>query len=200
MRVGGRAQVIADRGGPSTIVWYDATGVTVVLDDTTRRDMARLDFRKTPQFENLIGLDAHRPGYGQRDFRRLLRVDLAGCLESGQLLNWVSSVQFGTSVGTKGQLRGERESLGSDVEAQAMSDAGEIPDRVPLTIRLFDDPSLQGRQGVACLFELTIQDQLFRLIPLPLELHSALEREIAFVGEKLAADLNDDVPLFRGRP
>lgn len=192
---------VEEKGAESTVIWYNETGVTVVLDDNTRRDFARLAFTPTPQFEKLKFLDANRPGLPQRDFRKLIRIDLAGCFENSRLLNWVSDVKFGSASNSLGNLRNERESLGKDIDAQAVSGAGEIPEDVPLSVRLFDDASLVERQGIMCIFDLAIQDQQFRLIPLPLEIHSALEREVAYIGEKLTSGLLDlKVPLFRGYP
>jgi len=193
------APYVEGKGGAHTVVWYDETGVTVILDDQTRRDQAVLEFRRTPQFERLVALDEDRPGFAQRDFRKLIRIELAGCFDSPRLLNWVSDVRFGSATNATGALRNERESLGRDIDAQAISGAGEIPDEVPLSVRLFSDPALVERQGVRCIFDLDIPGQQFRLIPLPLEVRSAIERELAYVGEKLEDQLGG-VPLFRGRP
>lgn len=190
-----------EKGGESTVVWYDESGVTVILDDRTRRDVARLKFETTPQFQRVVRLDVERPAFSQRDFRKLIRIDLAGCFESPRLLTWVSDVRFGTATNAAGNLRNERESLGRDIDAQAVSSAGEIPDEVPLSVRIFADPALAGRQGIRCVFDLDVQSQEFRLIPLPLQVRSAIDCELAYIGEKLTGELDGlDVPLFRGRP
>lgn len=203
-RLAGIDQVVpfvAAKMTANTVVWYDRDGVHVVLDDTTRRDVAILKFVYTSQFARVMLLDVDRPGFTQKDFRKLIRIELAGCFDSPRLLNWVSDVRFGAASNTAGNLRSDRESLGKDVDAQAVSGAGEIPDQVPLSVRVFDDPALVERQGVACVFDLDVQAQQFRLIPLPLEVHSAIERELLYVREKLGDELEKlGVPLFRGRP
>lgn len=181
-----------------TVVWYDRNGVIVILDDATRRDTATLKLNFTPQLKLLQKLDAERPGFCQQDFRRILKLDLAGCLDSPYLLNWISDVKFASAQNSAGNLRSERESLGKDIDAQAVSGAGEMPEMVPLTVRIYDDPSLMETYGVRCQFHLEIQEKQFKLIPMPLEVHNAIELEVGYIGEKLRGSL--ECPVYRGRP
>jgi hypothetical protein len=189
---------VQEKGSEHTVVWYDRTGVAVVIDDDTRRDFATMSLTLTPTMVLLARLEKDRPGYDQKAFRKLLRTDLGECQRDPRLFNWVSDLKFANMSGAVGQFSNARESLGNDIEAQAVSGAGECPDDLILDVRTFDDPSLVERQGIKCVFEFSPQEREFRLIPFPLAVHNAIELEVTFIGERLREKLGD-VPCFRGR-
>lgn len=188
---------VTEKGGPSTVVWYDRSAVLIVVDDATRRDTAVLELKPTPQTLLLQRLEKDRPGFDQRAFRRLLRIDLADCQRDARLFNWVSDLKFANMSGAVGQFSAARESLGTDIEAQAVSGAGECPEELVLDVRIFDDPSLIERHPIRCAFEFTPQEREFRLIPFPTAIHDAIELEVAYIGEKLRGMI--DCSCFRGR-
>ena len=189
---------VKEKGGPSTVVWYDRTGIVIVLDDETRRDIATLALTLTPTMLLLAKLERDRMEFDQREFRKLLKVDLADCQRDARLFNWVSDLKFANMTGGVGQFSNNRESFGNDIEAQAVSGAGgDCPDDLILDVRTFDDPSLLERQGIKCVFDFTPQDRKFRLIPIPLALHDAIELEVTFIGERLAEKI--DCSCFRGK-
>jgi hypothetical protein len=187
-----------EKGSASTVVWYDRNGVTVVIDDETRRDFATLGLTLTPTIVLLQRLEKDRPGYDQKSFRKLLRTDFGECQRDPRLFNWVSDLKFANLTQGKGQFSSDRESLGNDIEAQAVSGAGECPDDLILDVRTFDDPSLIKKQGIRCVFEFDPPSREFRLIPFPLAVHNAIELEVGYIGERLREKLGD-VPSFRGR-
>ena len=189
---------VEEKGSEHSVVWYDRSGVTVVLDDETRRDFATMSLTLTPTIVLLAKLEKDRPGFDQKTFRKMLRTDFGECQRDPRLVNWVSDLKFANMSGAIGQFSNNRESLGNDIEAQAVSGAGDCPDDIVLDVRTFDDPSLVERQGIRCVFEFSPQEREFRLIPFPLAVHNAIELEVTFIGERLREKLGD-CPCFRGR-
>lgn len=188
-----------EKGNPSeTVVWFDSEGVVIVLKDETRRDRATLTLTTTPQFDLLVKLQNDQPMFDQRDFRRLLKVQLSGCLRDNVLVNWVSDMQFTSQGEARGQLGHGRDSMGKDIEATAASDIGLCPEEIILDVRVFDDPAQKGRWAVKCAVEVLTREQKFRLVPLPLELHNAMEDELFVVGQKLREGL--ECKVYRGTP
>lgn len=181
----------------ASVVWYDRSGVIVIVDDATRRDRADLTLTLTPQIQLLIALEKGRQ-FTQREFRRLLRVELAGCRVDDVLLNWVSSVKFNDSRTAGGVIKQGRESLGREIEQAAVSDAGEPPEIMRLSVRVFDDPSLRETWPIECAVEIDLDNQVFQLIPLPLQLHNAIENEVGAIGKLLQEAVK--CPAFRGKP
>jgi len=181
-----------------TVVWYDRDGVIVVVDDESRRDVATMKLTYTPQMLTLLKIEKDKTTYDQRGFRRLLKVDLAGCRPNDVLLNWIEAVRFNSTAMTAGQIKNQRESLGRDIDEQAINDQGECPDELLLNVRVFDDPHLRETFPVRCDVEILVSEQQFRLNPLPLELHNAIENQVEFIGDALTK--NVECPVFRGKP
>lgn len=170
----------------------------IVLDDSTRRDVARLGLEYTPQMGLLMNLEADGKKFDQLAFRRLLRINLADCLPDNVLLNWVSDMRFTIAGESRGRLEHGRDSMGKDLEQDAMSDVGQCPETIVLSVRVFDDPSMMVKRQVRCAVEILPAEKAFRLVPLPLEIHNAVELEMTDVGESLRKAVKCKV--FRGTP
>ena len=183
---------------PQVIVWYDTPSIVVILDDLTRRDRATLKLDLTPQMQTLLKIQKDETKFDQRAFRRLLKIDLHDCRNDDVLLNWVSQVKFTNNSTAAGNIANQKASFGRAVEESAASEQGECPDEICLQLRVFDDPSLRGTWPVRCAVEVLPSESSFRLVPLPLELHNAIESELSVIGQMLAEGL--DCPVFRGRP
>ncbi len=181
-----------------SVVWFDRSGVVVVIDDNTRRDRASLDLTLSPQCQTLFVLEGSRKQFSLRDFRRLVRVDLAGCFTDTLLLNWLASVKFSDSRSTGSSIKQGKESLGREIEQSAVSQAGECPETVTLSVRIFDDPSLRDTWPIECAVEIDLDNQQFQLIPLPGRLHDAVENEVGAIGKYLSEAIK--CPVFRGKP
>lgn len=179
-----------------SVIWYDRDYVTVIVDDSTRRDHAQVNLTFTPQFAMLLSLEKRR-AFKQKDFVRLLRVELAGTQQDSRLLDWVRSVRF-TSQGTAaGQVRHGRESMGRDLDAAVTSElADECPEEITLLVRVYDDPVMTTRSKVVCAVEIEPASEEFSLTPLPLELHNAIEDQV----ERIGSDFREGAkcPVFRG--
>lgn len=181
-----------------TVVWYDRDGIIVVVDDGSRRDKATMKLNYTPQMLTLMMLEQKRPEFEQRGFRRLLKVDLAGCRRNDILVSWVESVRFNSTAMSAGRIQHQKESLGRDIDEEAISDQGECPEELLLDVRVFDDPNLRDTFQIRCDVEVLVSDQKFRLTPLPLEIHNAIEAQVSQIGDALTSHVK--CPVFRGKP
>lgn len=182
----------------ATVVWYDRDGITVVVDDATRRDTANLTLSLTPQIKTLLKLESSEPKMNLIQFRRLLRVDLAGTTVDRVLLNWLGSVKFTDSRVTSAVLKQGQGNLGKEIEQAAISTAGDVPETVKLKVRVFDDPSLTETWFIECAVEIDLDNQQFQLLPFPLQLHDAIENEVGAIGKALLETIK--CPVFRGKP
>ncbi len=191
-------EFINEKGQSESVVWFDSDGIVVVLDDSTRRDIATLTLKYTPTIKLLTKIKADGEHFDQRDFRRLLRVDLAGSRKDDKLLNWVSNAKFSTATTVGGVVTSSKESLGRDINDAALSAAGDFPEEIGLEVRVFDDASLKETWGVKCAVELFLREAEFTITPYPLEIHNAIESEVDVIGQKLRDAVK--VPCFRGRP
>lgn len=192
-------QYANDKGDKDkTVIWFGRDAVVILLDDETRRDRATLKLTLTPQMRRLISIEGDRTTFEQRDFRRLLRIDLAGCTRDDVLLRWVSDMQWSNQGLVTGKITHGRESLGKDIDNAAASNLDECPESIVLDVRVFDTPDLTERRAVKCAVEILPTEQRFRLTPLPLALHDAIENEVQSIGDEIRDAVECNV--FRGCP
>lgn len=191
---------LGDEGEPvgETIVWYDRPAIVVILDDFTRRDRATMELKFTPQMQQLLELEEKQTKFNQVAFRRLLKIELAGCRQDDAVLNWVSAMKFSNNSTAGGVITNQRASLGKAVDDAASSELGPCPETMTLQVRIFDDPSLRDTWPVECEVEILAPEQSFRLVPLPMQLHDAIEAQLSVIGDHLATNLA--CPVFRGQP
>ncbi len=183
------------------VVWYSPAEIVVICDDDTRRDRATLKLTKTPQMQTLCELSESRMTYSQREFIRLLRIDLHGCFTNDRLLQLVRDVRFNATSNSGGVIRQGRESLGSDIEAEAVTGLEEeFPEEVELIVRVFDDPFLNDAWPVRCAVVLDLEDRRFGLVPYPLDLKRATDQELGAVAAYLAETCPSETAIFRGCP
>lgn len=180
------------------VIWFDRGGLVILMDDETRRDRALLALKHTPQFALLQSIESSKKVFDQKEFRRLLRIDFAGCRQDDMLLNWVSEMQWLSNGNASGKLTHTDESLGRDIAEKAMSPIGECPEEISLKVRIFDDPAMMATWEIRCSIEILPKEERFRLLPLPLQLHDAIEREISNLGEELRKTIK--CKIFRGKP
>lgn len=191
-------EFVEKKGSDKSVIWYDRSGVTIVVDDSTRRDLASVSLEFTPQFVKLQELERYQP-FKQKEFVRLLRVTLAGTLQDPRLLDWVRAVKFTTQGNAAGQVRHGRESMGRDIDAQVTSEiTDDCPEEVTLFVRVFTDPILVATSQVVCAVEIDASAETFSLTPLPLQLHNAIEDQV----ERFGSDFREGAkcPVFRGTP
>jgi len=186
-----------ENGDDHVVVWYSQSGVSVICDDRTRRDSANLRFNTTPQYRRLVGLGEASHVFEQKEFVRFLRIELADCLADERLLKFVRECRFQSSSQNGGSVQHGKESLGIDIEAHALN-PDDCPEEIVLNVRVFDDPSLKETWQVKCAVELLVQQSVFRLTPLPMELTRILDHEMNAIGKYLDGECN--CAVFHGSP
>lgn len=187
------------KGTEATVVWFSEEGCVVIEDDLTRRDRLSMRLAFTEQWQLMCHLADNKPLFSQKDFVRLLRIDLHGLTSDQRLLTFARNAKFSGQSSKGGEVLHGRESLGNTIEAAALGiNSGECPEELQINVRIFTDPHLQDRQPVNCAVELDVHSAAFRLTPYPLQLQLALEAEVCAIGAYLRENLEQ--PVFRGVP
>lgn len=190
-----------DRFAEKPAVWFTEDAVIVIHDDvdgSRRLDRTSLKLVRTPEYSRLLKLG--ETDLTQKQLVGLLRITLADCAtESSQRLLEVSKVlNSKVSQTSHGTIIKGRESLGRDIDAEIMSDVGELPDEVTFAVRLYDDPKLEQRQQIVCAVEWDPQATSCQIIPQPASLRDARDALLDVLGSYLAAEC--DCPIFHGTP
>lgn len=170
-------------------------------ENSPRADRAVCPLLITPEFACLAGEDGNGPAaVSQQTFRKMLLVQLAGCNVPQRLIDWVAKITWNNNLRKTGAVGNGRESLGLDIESNAMSDAGEAPETVVLRVRVFADPSLSVKSDITCLFEPDPKTQTLALIPLGGEIERAWDEALQIAESELTRLLPSEFPIYRGCP
>ena len=182
-------------GGKEVVVWHSGNMVRVVLDDKTRRDAATLLLMRTPQWSELASGETAKPR-GQVDFAKFLRINMADTLPDGStLLHQIRNVSFKSGADAEGAIQQGKESFGKAINAQVLG-VEAFPEEITLNVRLFDVPDLVIRRHIVCALDILVHEQMFRLVPLPMQLSNAMSSAIDVIAGRLEHDL--ECPVYRG--
>lgn len=105
------------------VVWHSHNGgVVAVLDDEDRRDTVTLELLAADEFRTLLQV-AERSGcaarnYDQQSFVRLLRVELAGCLEDPTVIGSLRQLDWEKAEKGHATSQHGKESLGKSIQAK----------------------------------------------------------------------------------
>jgi hypothetical protein len=179
-------------------IWFSQSGV-VVLDDGDRRNRATLTLALNEQLLTIQALREGRKIYPQREFVQLLRIDLAGCLPDGRLIDLVRNVKVDSQSGVDSSIQRGTESVSRSLKA-SLTGAELLPDMVSLMVPVFDNPAFSIRYPVTCALEVHLQGPGFQLIPLPGHIEAIIAAAEAGIGQTLDGALGDKLPIHYGQP
>lgn len=186
------------KGKPA--IYFNETFVRVIQDDgpdSLRKDCAVVGLPRTPECV-LIG-EVSNTFFLQKDFIRLLRVDLADCKtqEIMQLINVCKAIDFSSTKKGSASVDHGRESMGFDIQDEVISKAGDIPEEVQIDLRIYEDRALDHRYKITCIVDVDAQTGQFKLTPKPAEIRKAVEQEMAAI-ENILGEC--DCPVYFGSP
>lgn len=186
------------------VVWHNENAVTLLYDDSDRRDVAILSLAASEQFRTLVKLTP-ASGYEQRQFVHLLRFTL-GCpkpqVDPFRSLNWRNEAA-GEGVALHGKDR-----MGRTINAEA-SGTEELPDELRITIPLYTTAGERGGHHVQCGIELNARGDLptIAIFSLPGEFEQAMYEHQASIHERLvdafsgtASEASEPLPVYYGSP
>lgn len=179
------------------VVWYNAERVTLVVDDSGHRVntvVSRLEHSAI--YETLGALDRGKTWLAQRDFVRLLRIDLSEALPEIALLNIVRKVKFENGVITTAKLTRASESMGREIVSSVAAE-GPIPEEVELQVPVYKLGTTYTGQ---CSVEVDLDRGMFRLLPYPDELYSLQQLALTTLHEELRDGLDEGVLFYCGHP
>ena len=165
------------------------------FEETLRHRADRVTVRlgKSPQYVALA--EKCRQPMTQRDFVRLLRIDLRGALPADtDLLAIARNLRWSSASSAQATITNTRESLGRSITQEVLGESA-IPDEIKLTIPIWDRWSF--RASIVCAIEADAATQTFRLTPYPQEMQNAIDAAIASLVEFLG---DAGVNTYYGQP
>lgn len=192
---------IAKEQEATSVVWYSREAVTLFYDDETRRDQVRLALLSHPQLNTMLRLEKDKPKLDQKEFLRLLRIDLAGCdpIQGATLVDIIRKIRFKKNEQGENVILHNKASLGRSIENELIG-GGPIPEKITLSVPIFKAPRHLKRYPIGCAIEIDPAEEKFQLVPFPGEIDEAVclaERDIA---QELREALPALVPIYYGAP
>lgn len=180
-------------------LWYDRTGVVLLVHEPTRRDRVTLALSPSPQMLALEQLERGKAGLTQAEILKLLRTTFADCMApAGDLLGLLKSIKFKSLTDGHSKTDQGKRSVGKTIE-QEISGLAPIPEEVALLVPVFAQASLQIiRATVRLYLDADPATERFALYPLAGELELAYGHGEQQLGDRLA-DVVGAVPCYRGK-
>lgn len=195
----------AERFPDTAAVWLGFEGVTVLMDDETRRESARLALKPSKQFETLAKFDGEgwrNHPLTQAELILLLRTTFARTASSSGFLSTVRSLRFRSAAEGTGNIQHGKSSIGKQVEQQ-VSGEKEIPETVVFDIPVFES-GFYVLAKVEVAIDINIAGERFHLIPLPGELAAVKEHACGQIEKHLLDNIDKDAEVhdrvYRGQP
>ncbi len=196
---------LANRFKSTASVWHNFDGVTVLVDDNTRNESARLALKPSKQLETLARFDGDgwkNHAMTQQELILLLRTTFAKCGASTGLLAVVRKLRFRSAVESAAEIKHTRSSVGKQVEQQVTGDA-DLPETA-----IFDIPVYESGFTVFVKIEVAIELNLagerFHLIPLPGQIAAAREHAADAMNRFLLHEIGKEGAvhdrIYRGQP
>lgn len=192
-----------DAGDPSGfVVWYNESTVVLVFDDKGYGcERATLALEESDVFRTVrsLGGGTKAQAFEHKAFVRLLRVDLAGALAPGDLLDIVRRVKFESGAVVNSNVQRSRESLGREV-LSAVSAETDIPDVVVLSVPVYKTAGEGATYPVRCSVEADPMTARFTLTPFPDEIEHVQQLAMRSIQARLQDGLPPKTPAFYGEP
>lgn len=136
----------------------------------------------------------------QKDFIRLLKIELAGCLPENALLDIVRKVKFENGVTVAQEVKKNRESLGKEITSKVET-AVEIPDYVRLSVPVYKSLGERETYDLTCSVEIDpTRVDAFRLAPIPDAIETVQQAAVQSILERLRDSLPEGVLCYYGSP
>lgn len=189
-------------GGDKANIWMDlgSWSLSFFTDEPLRRSSVTLKLTPSPQllllrtFEREVSRD-------QKTLVRMLRHDLAGCVDPGVLAAF-RSIDFQKIATARGTIEHSKQSLDSDIVAQVTGD--KKPEEFLVDAPLFAMKELDARTRIGITIDIDCAGSKFVLQAKPGHLELALDDARAAVLVKLENDLaaagQENVTILAGSP
>jgi hypothetical protein len=176
----------------SGAVFHNEAQITLVVNDSDRRDFVTMPLRKSQVFCTLekLGAPMTHPA-----FIRLLRHDLLGT-GAENLLPIVRRIDFTRNASGHSSRDHTSGSLGKAVESKVQG-VSDIPEAFTLGVPVYKNAGLEHIANVVCTLEIDPDLASFKLCPAPDALDLAVRQTQRFIGEALESELGD-TPVFYG--
>lgn len=173
-------------------VWVGRHQVRAILDDAgSRRDSIYLDMPLHPVMAKLADLCNRTEPWTQKQFLRLLRVDLDGRqrIMPTDLIQRLQSLRFRVGQESNATIQQGRESMGKSIDAE-VGGYENLPDEVLINVPVY---AVTGSPAAAvrCALEVYPAEGAFLLTPMPDEIRRVVDGAVDDIAEWLRQSITE---------
>lgn len=169
--------------GPDEIVWYK--------DTELRLEKAAMPLKLDPRYEKMTQWTNGASGLkDQKDFLRMLLIDLYGCGVSKDFIATVRTLKFQNSSEVGGNIQAGSEQMGKTINA-AVAGADKLPETTQLKMKVYED--FEDTETIICAVEPQLDKAKLQLIALPGELVKARNTILS----NMADQIKQEIPSAR---
>lgn len=183
------------------VAWHGAKGVTLVIDDSDRRDLVHFGLTLSKRFAVLQKLEKDKPAFEQGAFVRLLRIDLG--LDNNRVVYQFRKLDWSTGDDGVGQIEHARAKIGKAITAKVEGIA-ELPEELDVVVPVYQQSGERQEYIVRCAVEIDTINRRFQLLPLADELERVLDLAQASIRTRLNSEIGADsdvgIPVYYGEP
>jgi len=185
----------AKHGWQQAVVWHGENAVTLILDDSDRRDYVVLPFTKSDKFLTLGKLAVEQPWLDQKSFIRLLRFDLG--LDNLKVVAPFRRLQWETGAKVDSQVNRGDAKIGKSI-VEKVEGVDQLPDEIDVPTPVYSESGEREEYLVRCGIEIDAANQRLQLVPLPDELARVVDLAQASIRRRLESSLQ--CPIYYGNP
>lgn len=169
--------------------------VRFVHDIADRREFSVVALAYTQQFATVQELAARPRPMSHREFYAFCRIQLHNCLGATNLLSLLKEVKFNVDKTGSGTIERTQESLGRSLVAKVCG-VDALPEEIGLYLPVYVNHTV--RVHVRCALEILLQEEAFRLVPLPGQIDEAIAEAIGDVRQTLVEGFDAAPPVYLG--
>lgn len=157
-------------GGEHSIVYFGESGVIALIEpDVDRRNRLTIKLSDSPE---MIALRILSDAMTQKQIVKILRTALADCVPT-QIVGELRRLTISRGTSTKGNLAGNRESLGREIEQAARTEAGDLSESFIMSIPLYANPDFRKHVDVRCAIIVDYETEKLSIVPIGNDLEKA---------------------------
>lgn len=192
--IGELARFVKDEMGDHPLIYVAFDQLTAVYDKHDRRDFARCELSPNEQWLLVNGLKGKE--FGQREFWKLLRVGLDGCLPDTRLLDLVKEIKFNINDSGGSTVGNANHAMGRQLVA-AVQGTEAIPESVTITVPAWD--GLPFRAPIRCALDANPDTRTFSLTPFPNQIDDAENEALTWLLHQVEELTGENVPAYLGK-
>jgi len=147
----------------SMSIWCSRTGITLILNESTRRDHVRLPLEKSRQISTLELWNNSTIWLDQTSLVRILRATFSECLP-GQVIPAFRRLKFRVNSSGEKVLEHGRSSIGKTLEAELTGESA-LPEELVFHVPMFNGSNLSIWSHIRCIVDADPHAEKIAIIP-----------------------------------